>query len=123
MLKLLVDEAVAWYKDGLIISDEMTTATRDSLAENDWLADFFEDYCELGTGELPRRKLLDFVREKCPRARGFNDRELVKMIERRGVGYKRHKNGFVFINIRLRADNDRDFGGEPLEPDDIPPSI
>lgn len=122
LLALLVGEAVAWYKDGLIISPEMTTATRDSLLADDWLADFFEDYCELGTGELPRRKLLDFVREKCPRAHGFNDRELTKMIERRGVGYRK-KGTYIFSGIRLRIDNDRDFGGEPLEPDDIPPGI
>ena len=121
-LALLVDEAVAWYKDGLIISDEMTTATRDSLSENDWVADFLDEFCELGTGELPRRKLLDFIREKCIQAHRFNDREICKMIERRGVGYRK-KGAFVFTGIRFCSDTDRDFGGEPLEHDDIPPGI
>ena len=122
LLALLVGEAVAWYKDGLIISAEMTTATRDSLLADDWLAVFFEDYCELGTGELPRRKLLDEIRVKCPRSHQFNDRELTKMIERRGVGYRK-KGTFIFTGIRLCSDDDNPFGGVPLEPDDIPPGF
>ena len=123
LLALLVGEAVAWYKDGLIFSEEMTTATRDSLAENDWLVFFFEDYCELGTGELPRKKLLDEIHSKCPMSQRFSDREIVKMIQRRGVGYRKSRKGFIFTGIRLCSDTDRDFGGEPLEPDDIPPGI
>lgn len=122
LLALLVGEAVAWYRNGLIVSDEMTTATRDSLAENDWLADFLDEFCELGTGELPRRKLLDEIRAKCIQAHRFSDREICKMIERRGVGYRK-KGTFVFTGIRLCSDTNRDFGGEPLETDDIPPGI
>lgn len=124
LLKLLVDEAVAWYRgDGLIISDEMKTATRDNLDANDWLAYFLDEYCELGSGELPRRKLLDEIHAKCKEAQRFTDRELTKMLERRGVGYRK-KQTYVFTGIRLRPDNgDRNFDGEAISPDDIPPSI
>lgn len=122
LLRLLVAESVNWYKDGLIISDEMTTATQRSLREDDWLADFLDEYCEMGEGSLPRRKLLDEIRSRCPRSQKFSDRELCKMIERRGVGYRK-KGTYIFTGIRLCSDNDRDFGGEPLEPDNIPPGI
>lgn len=120
LLKILVDEAVAWNKDGLIISDAMTKATRDNLYANDFVSDFLEEFCDVGNGkgEMPRRVLLDKLYEKCPQARQHSDRDLCKMIEKRGVLYMRSMHGFVFRGIRFLTDDD--WSGEPVAPDEVP---
>lgn len=120
LLKLLVNEAVAWNKDGLIISDAMTKATRDNLYANDFVSDFLEEFCEIGNGkgEMPRRALIDKLYEKCPQARQHSDRDLCKMIQKRGVSYIRSMHGFVFRGIRFLTDDD--WSGEPVAPDEVP---
>lgn len=118
LLKLLVDESVAWYRDGLIISAQMTEATRENIQANDWLLSFLEDNCTLGSGEIPRRKLIDMIRSKCIEAHRFSDRDIVKMLEYNGVGYKKTMTGRVFTGIRLF--NNSDFAGAPVDPSDVP---
>lgn len=120
LLRILVDEAQAWYRDGLIISPQMLETTRENLNANDFIRDFLEEFCDVGfgKGEVPRKVLLDKLREKYPQAHKFNDRDLCKMIERRGIEYKRGMHGFVFKGIRLLTDDD--FAGEPIDPNDLP---
>ena len=120
LLKILVAEAGAWYKDGLIISDAMTNATRENLYANDFLSDFLEEFCEVGTGKgkMPRRVLLDKLYEKYPQARRFNERDLCKMIQKRGVRYVKTMGVMTFVDIRFLPDED--FSGEPVNPDDVP---
>lgn len=120
LLRLLVDEAAAWYDNGLIISDAMKTATRENLAENDFIADFLSEYCEVGVGkgEIPRAALLDKLRSKSLQTTRFSDRELCKLIESHGVEYKKTMHGRVFKGIRFLTDDD--FVGEPIDKDDIP---
>jgi hypothetical protein len=98
----------------------MKDATRDNLYANDFITDFLEEFCDIGAGkgEMPRRVLLDKLFEKCPQARRFNDRDLCKMIEKRGARYIRGKHGFVFRGIRFLTDDN--FSGEPIAPDDTP---
>ena len=55
-LSLLVDAAIEWYKDGLIVSDAMRDATRDYLSDNDFVADFAEDFCQFTPDGIIRRK-------------------------------------------------------------------
>ena len=124
LLKILVDEAVAWYRDGLIISDAMKKATQNDLDANDWLNDFLEEYCcKNPNGEIPRSVLLEKIYEKCPQVKGlFNKRALTKMIERRGFKYDRGKKGMVFKGIQFFDNNspDADFNGTPIPPDRVP---
>ena len=128
LLRLLVDEAFHWYKDGLIISDAMKAATRENLAANDFVADFLEEFYVVGEGkgEMPRRVLIDKLREKCIQAHRFSDRDLCKMIEKRGVRYVRGKNGFIFKGIRpftkedFQHSDEDDFQGTPIDKNDIP---
>ncbi|MBR0060564.1 MAG: toprim domain-containing protein, partial [Selenomonadaceae bacterium] len=114
-LRILVDEAVSWYKDGLIISPQMLETTRENLNANDFISDFLYEFCDVGfgKGEVPRKVLLDKLREKYPQAHKFNDRDLCKMIERRGIEYKRGMHGFIFKGIRLLTDDD--FTREPID--------
>ena len=120
LLNLLVMQARLWYVDGLIISDAMKVATRENLAANDFVADFLDEFCLVGEGkgEMPRSLLISKLREKCIQANRFTDRDLCKMIEKRGVRYARSKHGFVFKGIRLLTD--ADFLGESVDKNDIP---
>lgn len=120
LLRLLVDEAFNWYRDGLIISDEMKEATKENRDANDFVSDFLSEFCDVGEGkgEMPRAALLDKLRNKCIQSNRFSDRELCKMIEKRGVEYKKTMHGRVFKGIRFLTDDD--FVGEPIDKDDIP---
>lgn len=120
LLRLLVDEAFNWYRDGLIISDEMKQATKENRDANDFVSDFLSEFCDVGEGkgEMPRAALLDKLRNKCIQSNRFSDRELCKMIEKRGVEYKKTMHGRVFKGIRFLTDDD--FVGEPIDKNDIP---
>lgn len=120
LLRILVDEAKAWYRDGLIISPQMLETTRENLEANNFISDFLEEFCDVGEGkgEVPRRVLLDKLFEKYYQARRFTDRDLCKMIERRGIKYVRGKHGFIFKGIRLLTDDD--IVHETIEDDDLP---
>lgn len=120
LLRLLVDEAFNWYRDGLIISDEMKEATKENRDANDFVSDFLSEFCDVGEGkgEMPRAALLDKLRNKCIQSNRFSDRELCKMIEKRGVEYKKTMHGRVFKGIRFLTDDD--FVSEPIDKDDIP---
>lgn len=128
LLRLLVDEAAAWYDFGLIISDAMKAATRENLAANDFVADFLDEFYDVGEGkgEVPRAVLLSKLREKCIQAHRFTDRDLCQMIEKRGVRYVRSNHGYLFKGIRLLTDDDfthsedEDFTGTPIDQNDIP---
>lgn len=120
LLKILVAEAGKWYRDGLIISDAMKDATRNNLYANDFITDFLEEFCDIGEGKgkIARRALLDKLFEKCPQARRFSDRDLCKMIEKRGVPYAKLHGVMTFTGIRFLTDDD--FRGKPVDPDDVP---
>lgn len=119
LLALLVDDAQEWYRNGLLISDAMTKATKENLDASDFVADFLNEFTETGDYETPRRELLDKLKEKYPQARDFNDRDLCQIIERHDVAYKRKKFGFVFVGVRLLTD--RDFDGSIVDETVIPP--
>lgn len=106
LLRLLVTEATAWYRGGLIISDQMTNARKDSLDANDFIADFLSEYTETHEGgQITRKALLEKLRAQCSDARRFNDRELTAMVKARGIDYREGKKGFFFSGIRLISDS------------------
>ena len=98
----------------------MLETTRENLEANNFISDFLEEFCDVGEGkgEIPRRVLLDKLFEKYYQARRFTDRDLCKMIERRGIKYVRGKHGFIFKGIRLLTDDD--IVHETIEDDDLP---
>ncbi|MBR4903687.1 MAG: hypothetical protein IKZ53_03375 [Selenomonadaceae bacterium] len=119
LLKILVDEAKAWYRNGLIISDKMKKATTENLDANDFISDFLAEHCEIGEGmgEVPRQCLLAELYEHYPRAYKFNETDLCKMIAKRGVKYKRMNRGYVFNGIHLLKD--KKFDSNLTPPDDF----
>ena len=105
LLRLLVEQATAWYRDGLIISDKMTSARQDSLDANDFIADFLSEYTETHEdAQITRKDLIDKLRAQCSDARRFSDRELTDMIVKRGIEYVKTRNGRIFKGIRLVDD-------------------
>ena len=68
LLRLLVGEAVAWYRgEGLIISDIMKQATAEHLRQNDFIADFIEDnYVFDPNGEVKARDFIDSLKTAYP---------------------------------------------------------
>ena len=72
LLKLLVDEAQAFYREGLIESKDMKQAKQDYIAESDFVASFIEDNCIVGDGgQILRKtfeeKLADTYPRECAR--------------------------------------------------------
>ena len=74
---------------------------------NPFIQDALEKYFEPSLGSnIPRRVMLDFIRDKYSRAQLFTDRELVREIRSYGVAYRKVRNGNVFSGIRIIADTD-----------------
>lgn len=125
LLKLLVNEARIWYllhdagKSGLIISDAMKAATEREISSNNFIKDFFDEFTTKNpNAEIPRRVMLDKIREKCSAAHRFTDRELTKLIENFGVESKVKRLCKVFKGYQLSENNF--FDGEPVDENDIP---
>ena len=130
LLAILVREAGYWYKEGLIISDEMQSETRRHLSENNFIADFIDDNgyeIDLKSSELivNVKRFLDDLRAEYPReVSRFKRADLIKMIERvTGAVYTtdNHRNR-IFSGIGKVSGSSHDdfFGGEPINPEDVP---
>lgn len=107
LLKIFVDEAVAYYRDGLLESDEMVAALQSYIDENDFVRNFLVENCITGQGgEIYRKALEDRLREAYPReCSRLKKKELLDMLinrlEPHGAYYdqdRTKKN--VFKNIR-----------------------
>ena len=128
LLSLLVAEAIAWYKDGLIFSKAITESTDNYFAANDFLSEFVSEFCEYGSGKFVKlKKFVERLREEYPdETRLISDRHLKEMIKnlcdkQDGVEYQaRHgKNrGAAIVGLTLIADDD--WHGTPVDPADIP---
>ena len=128
LLALLVDAARRWHKDGLTESAQMKAAKTDYLAENDFLEEFISENCEFGDGFIELkifvRKLRDAYEDE---TRTISDRNLKDMLKRRldgkdgvkyGLHHKTRRAGFH--GIRWNETAAYDFGGTPINPQDVP---
>ena len=125
LLRILVAEARAWYlaadaeKCGLIISSEMTTATKENIQANDFLSDALDEFFVRDEkAQVTRRAVIDLLKEKIPQARRYSDRDLTKMMEKRGFEYKKTMTGRVFVGLRFANPSD-EFSGENINENDI----
>ena len=84
LLSLLVDEAVAWYKGGLIFSPAMEQSTKSYFNQFDFLGEFISEFCEYGSGKFIKLKqLIARLREEYPDETAIiSDRNLKDMIKR-----------------------------------------
>lgn len=107
LLKICVDEAVAYYRNGLLESDEMREAKEDYIVENDFVRNFLVDNCITGHGgEISRKALEDKLREAYPRECSRLKKKdlldaLINHLEPHGAYYEQttHKRN-VFKNIQ-----------------------
>ena len=82
ILALLVRECLAWQREGLIISAAMQAAKKEYIEENDFVAEFISDNCELvSKAYIPRKEFLNRLKEdkKFSRAQ-YKDKQLVELI-------------------------------------------
>ena len=89
-LTLFVEQAIQYYREGLLESPAMKKEKQDYLAQNDWLKDFVAENCVLGADKFcTRSEMLARLKEFSP-ARGLSERTLTNMIKKiNGVSYGR----------------------------------
>ena len=82
LLALLIGEARAWYRDGLIISPLMKQETKRHLEQNDFISDFISDNYERGNNLFVKAKdFVDELRHEYPReCSRFKRADLIKLI-------------------------------------------
>lgn len=129
-LTLIVEAAVAWYRDGLLESSAMKQATHDFLHENDFIGEFIEEYCQRGSNlSIPRKAFLERLRKEypaeCLRQFSNRDRALVDAIRRiDGISYRRGTGGgYQFFGIGWYKGGNRqsdDFHSEHIDDSDTP---
>ena len=111
MLSILVKNAVEYLRSGLLESKKTTEAKQNYLDNNDWLAEFFSEYCVfVPSAETKRKELLDLLREKCIKQTApYNKSELADMIlnatKSHGVHLKLDRTKqLYFYGIGIRGD-------------------
>ena len=124
LLNILVENAMAWHKDGLIISEKMNQDREKYFAENDFVTEFISEFCERGGMlSVSRKDLLSELRTEYPsETKGKSDRELTSLTAKiDGITYKRggKDGGNKFFGIALRDG----YKQENLSDDFLPPNI
>lgn len=92
MLSILVAEAQAWYRDGLLESAEMVTAKDYFVNANDFIGEFVNEFCEYGDGFIELREFTETLRDNSDEARKTPERILKDMVKKWLIG----KNGVTF---------------------------
>ena len=120
-LKILVDEAVDWFKNGLIISPLMKQATEQHLNQNDFISDFISDnYVFVQSASVKAKDFLEELKHEYPReCSRFKRNDLIQLVANvDGVTYGEGRGHMrVFKGIGKAAG---DFSGEPVNDDDVP---
>ena len=120
VLSTLVNECLAWQNEGLIVSDAMQAEKQSYFDDNNFIADFISEYCEVGEGKTCYRKeLLDTLKDKYKTASRLSDNALSDMIKKELTRLeikfedKKVKKGKIFIGIELSTDREQkiDFEG------------
>lgn len=102
LLAMLVEESVAYYRSGLIISDGMRRATAEYLAEQDFIAEFISENCEYAdNASIPRPALVKRIKAECDGARDMSNKTICAALERL-PGLKKHKSHGVICIDGLR---------------------
>ena len=116
ILNILLSECLVWQKEGLIESEAMKAEKRQYIADNNFIAAFIEDNCELGAEfACTRKAFLDKLKKSYPQAGKFRDKQLIEMIQKiDGISYKRssgssvYKRAWIFEGVRF-------FDDEPVD--------
>lgn len=107
ILNLLIRESLEWQNSGLIMSNAMQQTREEYIEDNDFIANFINDFCEFGTGSdfsISRKEFLKRLKEEYPQARRQTDRKLTESIAKiDGVIYKAQGKNKVnsFVGIKF----------------------
>ena len=119
LLTLLVREAQLYYRDGLIISDQMLTETAKHIDQNNFVAEFFEEnYVRDELSSITVKSFLSALKGKYPRETSrYKNADLITLVEKViGVTCTKGAHGVkVFAGIKHNGNLD----GEPVF--DAPP--
>ena len=106
LLKILVSHSQDFYRNGLIESDDMKAAKAEYFNENDFVANFVDEYCIIGEGGEIKRKDFEarLISAYPSETSRLKKRDLFRVITERlnflGSAYmKAHGNQNVFKNI------------------------
>ena len=82
ILNILIAECLEWQKEGLIISAAMKAAKEEYRADNDFIANFIAENCELDSGSyIGRKDFLTRLREEYHISKlQYKDKELIELI-------------------------------------------
>ena len=113
LLSILVDYAVEWYKNGLIISQAMLDATKKYVESQDFISEFINENCVFGRDKnIPRKAFLDKLIAAYPKeTKGFSGQTLTGMVAKiDGVSYRYGTGGkFRFYGIGWQDSAEQDF--------------
>ena len=102
-LSVLVEHAQKWYRDGLIVSNEMQKAVQSYIDSQDFISAFIAEHCKFGRNlSIKRKDFLKALQEEYPKeTRGQSDQALTKMVEKiDGITYKRSTGGgYAFCGV------------------------
>ena len=124
ILALLVENAMLWYRDGLLISSEMHNAVKSYIESQDFIAEFVAERCNYGRDlKIPRKEFLDALQTSYPKeTRGLSARALTSMVEKLdGISYRlgtRKYYYFFGIDWKKSAPEQQSFN---FSPDDNEP--
>lgn len=91
-LSILVAEAQAWYRNGLLESAEMVAAKNAYVTYNDFIGQFVAENTEYGDGFIELRDFIEAIRDNSDEARDTPKRILQDMVKKWLDG----KNGVTF---------------------------
>ena len=108
-LSILVENSIEWYKNGLLISNEMKDAANRYIESQDFISEFIAEHCTRNSNSsIRRRDFLKSLRDECPAdTSGLSDRSLTSIIEKvAGIEYKRDRDGvWTFRGIEWNDPN------------------
>ena len=120
VLSTLVNECLAWQKEGLIISDAMQEEKQHYFDSNNFIADFISEYCIIKENASCKLKdLLKVLRSNySDDTKGLSDRVLTDMLRKELAKYKsvayRKTGTYKFFGIGLLDEHQREFDFEDI---------
>jgi len=120
LLAILVREAQLYYRDGLIISDQMLAETAKHIDQNDFVSEFFEEnYVRDENSSVKVKSFLDALKGKYPHETfRFKRDDLIALIEK-VIGVTCTKDKQTHAKIFKGIKHNGNFDGEPVF--DTPP--
>lgn len=115
VLSTLVNECLAWQKDGLLVSDAMTQEKQSYFESNNFIADFIDEYCVINENAVCKLKdLLNALIRNYPKETArLSTNALTDMLKKELAKYEsieyRKVSTYKFFGIGLLDEHHRNF--------------